>query len=71
MQRILQAHQIVVVVLHNPAMDAKSTVHVVNRDIFYSPNCARSFILLDAEEDKDLCNALRNGELTMENLQHP
>jgi hypothetical protein len=32
-------------------MDAKSTVHVVNGDVFYSPNCARILTLPAAGED--------------------
>jgi hypothetical protein len=52
-------------------MDARSTVHVVHGDVFYSPNCARNFTLPAAGEDINLRQDLKSGTLTSESLQHP
>lgn len=64
-------HPTVVVLPHSYAMDSKSTVQVVNGDIFYSPNCARKLTLPTPGDDNGLYRALRTGGLTSENLQHP
>lgn len=52
-------------------MDAKSAVHVVNGDIFYSPNCTRKFTLPVPGEDVNLFHDLKHAALPIGSLQHP